>query len=1056
MRKAIILLRAIALVLLALLCNVPLATAQQSTGGKAKSVSGIVKDADGPIPGVSVMIKGTGRGVVAAQDGTYSIDVSGQSNPVLEFSFLGYRTLSYPVTAGMKLDVTMELDTHQLDDVVIIGYGEVGAHDITGTVARVASEDLMKSPAIGVDAALQGRVSGVKISSSDGQPGVDNEIVIRGANSLTQDNSPLYVVDGFPLEDFSLSTLNSTDIKSFTVLKDASATAIYGSRGANGVIVIETTQGEAGKARIEYNGMTGFQQVTKKMEMMNAYEYVKYMLELNPAYEQRFLTGEGMTLEDYKHVASKDWQDELFHTAPINRHNLAVSGGTNQTKYRLSFTYTNQEGVICNSGYERYQGRFSLQQTLYKNLKMRLNLSYYEDDKYGQTASSSLDSTTGYQTYLMYRTWAFRPVTLKNYHPHPDLDDEDEEYNDMYDGNTLNPTISNNNEDKHVRRKNLLGNVRLDWNIAKGLKFQTQAGITRSLTENENFYNTRTYKGRKAASNALGVNADYTASQSNEWVNENTLTYNRKDGYHVVDGLLGFTWQGVEKKGFGYQTIQIPSESLGIVGMDDGTLYSGSAALNGNRLMSYLARVNYSFKNRYLLTASFRADGSSKFPAGNRWGYFPSAAAAWSISDETWMRPIRWISNAKLRLSWGLTGNNRVGNNSRYAYYSANDWMSYGNETPIRAYTLGSIGNDRMKWETTEQANVGFDFSVFGDRISLVVDLYTKTTRDLLLNSNVSYTTGVNKLYRNIGSVRNNGLELSFKTINFKSRRFTWISDFNISFNRSKVLALTNDEHQMLTSVSWTGNFSSTPLYITQVGGPLTAFYGFVFDGLYQVDEFYKAADGSYTLKEGIPTNGTSTVQPGHIKFKDINGDGQITDVDRVVIGRAEPIHTGGFNNNFRYRNFELSVLLQWSYGNKVMNANRIMFEGNQSARPINQFASYADRYIVDDPSTWSSSNTAVGGAGPLGYYSSKTLEDGSYLRLKTVQLSYNLPRKLIARAGLSKVQVYISGQNLATLTSYSGLDPEVSTYNSALTPGFDYSAYARNRIVSLGANITF
>lgn len=1021
-----------------------------------KNVTGVVRDSEGPLPGVSVLVQGTRKGVVTDADGKYSIDVRSVKNPILEFSFIGCKTESYPVEAGMKLDVTLKYDSQQLEDVVVIGYGEVGTQDITGTVSRVSSNDLLKSPAIGVDAALQGRVAGVSISSTDGQPGVDTEIVIRGANSLTQNNSPLYVVDGFPLEDFSLSTLNSTDIKSFTVLKDASATAIYGSRGANGVIVIETTQGEVGKAKVEYNGTVGFQQVTRKMEMMDAYEYVKYMIALNSGYEERYLTNEGMTLEDYKNVETNDWQDQLFRIAPIQKHNVAISGGTNQTRYKASFTYTGQQGVIANSGYDRYQGKISLQQNIYKNLKMRMNMTYFEDDKYGQTASRSLDSSTGYQTYLMYRTWAFRPVTLKNYKPSGDLDDADEEYSDMYDGTTLNPIISNDNESKHVRRKSLVGNVRFDWTIVKGLVFQTQAGIRRVSTETENFYNSLTYNGRLRANNAMGVNSDYTMTQFNEWVNENTLSYNTRKGYHTFDALAGFTIQGVTTKSRGFRTILIPNENMGTSAMDEGTLYSSSATDGGNRLMSYLARFNYSFKNKYLFTASFRADGSSKFAPENRWGYFPSAAAAWTLSNESWMKPVRWISNMKLRLSWGLTGNNRVGDNSRYAYLTASDWMSFGNGTPDKTYDLSSIGNRDLRWETTEQANVGLDFSVFDDRISLVVDLYSKTTRDLLLNSNVTNTSGVTKLYRNIGSVRNNGLEITLNTVNIQRRHFTWTSDFNISFNRSEVLSLTNDENQMLTPVNWTGNFSSTPLYITQVGGPLTAFYGFVYDGLYQVEEFYQAADGSYTLKEGIPTNGTSDIKPGHIKFKDITGDGQITDVDRVIIGRAEPLHMGGFNNNFRYKGFELSVLLQWSYGAKVMNANRIMFEGNQSARAINQFASYADRYVAGDPSTYSSDNYAIGGQGPLGWYSSKTLEDGSYLRLKTVQLSYNIPKKHLRKIGVSKLQVYVSGNNLATLTGYSGLDPEVSTYNSALTPGFDYSAYARNRIFSLGVNLTF
>ena len=1020
------------------------------------TVRGVVSDSEGPLPGVSVIIKGTKTGVVSGADGVYSIDVSSHKNPILEFSFIGFKTQSIPVAPGMKLDVKLELDSHQLEDVVVIGYGEVGEHDITGTVARVSSKELLKSPAIGVDAALQGRVAGLSVNSADGQPGVDNEIVIRGANSLTQDNSPLYVIDGFPHEDFSLSTLNSTDIKSFTVLKDASATAIYGSRGANGVIVIETTQGEVGKPKVEYNGMVGFQQVTKKMEMMNAYEYVKYMLERNSSYEDRFLTGEGMTLEDYRNVESHDWQDELFRLAPIHKHNITISGGTSQTRYKASFTYTGQDGVISNSGYDRYQGSISLHQALHKNLKMRLNLTYFEDDKYGQTASRSLDSTTGYQTYLMYRTWAFRPVTLKNYRPNADLDETDDEYNDMYDGNTLNPIISNSNEDKHERRKSLVGNVRFDWTIIKGLKFQTQAGIKRLSTETENFYNSLTYNGRPKSGNSFGVNADYAMSQLNEWINENTLTYNNRSGYHVYDALIGFTMEGKTQKSYGYKTIQIPNEDMGITVMDDGTLYSSTATSTSSRLMSYLARFNYSYKNRYLFTVSFRADGSSKFAAGNRWGYFPSGAFAWNVSDEPWLKHVGWMENLKLRVSWGLTGNNRVNNNARYAYLTANDWLSFGNGTPQQAYELYSIGNRNLKWETTEQYNVGVDFSVLRDRISLVVDLYRKTTRDLLLNSNVTQTAGVSKLYRNIGCVRNEGLEISLNTINIQKRHFVWKSDFNISFNRSRVMSLTNDENQMLTSVNWTGNFKSTPLYITQVGGPLTAFYGFVYDGLYQVEDFYQASDGSYTLKEGIPTNGTSDIQPGHIRFKDVTGDGEITDADRVIMGRAEPIHTGGFNNSFRCRNFELSVLLQWSYGAKVMNANRIMFEGNQSNRSINQFASYADRYIAGDPSTYDSDNFATGGAGPLGWYSSKTLEDGSYLRLKTVQLSYNLPKKVLKKIRIQNLQVYVSGNNLATLTGYSGLDPEVSTYNSALTPGFDYSAYARNRIYSFGINITF
>lgn len=1029
--------------------------------GQSLSLQGVVKDAGGaPMIGVTVIVGQTGNGTSTDNRGEFKI--SAKVGEKLNFSMLGYTDTEVAVVASQKFyEVTMTDNSLAIEDVVIIGYGEVGKKDVTGMVSTVSNDEIIKSPALGLDQAIQGRVAGVQINSADGQPGIETEMVIRGANSLTQNNNPLYVVDGFPMEDFSLSSINNNDIKSFSILKDASATAIYGSRGANGVVIIETKQGDVGRPKITYNGTIGMQSVTKKMEMMSAYEYVKYQIELNPSYEARYLADEDLTLDDYRSVEATDWQDQLFSNAPINKHNISISGGTTQTKYNVSFSYTDQNGVISNSGYTRYQGKAALTQQISDNLRLKVNMTYFEDNRQGQLASSALDTSTGYQTYLMYRTWAFRPITLKNYQYYDDLDesDEDEEYSTMYDGNTLNPIVSNNNEKKDVHRSSLVSNARLEWEIADGLKFATQGGINRRTSVYENFYNSKTYNGRNRASNAYGVNADYRNVALNEWVNENTLTYRKKfDVYHKFDVLLGFTMQGSATKSYGYKTIEIPNEGLGMSGMDDGTLFSATASASSNRLMSYLARANYSYKSRYLFTASFRADGSSKFSKQNRWGYFPSGAFAWRLSDERFMRRVKFISEAKLRASYGLTGNNRINEYSRYAYMTAGDYYSYGNTTPFVAYGIGGIGNDDLKWETTEQYDLGLDLSLFKDRINIVFDLYRKTTRDLLLNANISATAGVSTVYKNIGSVRNDGLEFSINTVNIKTRRFVWTTDFNICLNRSKVLSLSDDQTQMLTMVSWTGNFNATPLYITQVDGPLTAFYGFVFDGLYQISDFDVASDGTYVLKSDITTNGndSSTIQPGHTKYRDINGDGQITDADRVVIGRAEPLHTGGINNVFTYKNWELSVFLQWSYGNMVMNANRIIFEGNQSDRPINQFASYADRYIVGDESTYSSQNHAVRGGGPLGYYSTRTLEDGSYLRLKTVQLLYNIPKSWLSRYKIEKMQIFLAGQNLGTLTGYTGLDPEVSTKSSALTPGFDYSAYARNRIITAGVNIIF
>ncbi len=1020
------------------------------------TVKGTVTDSSGePLAGTMVIVKGATNGSMADADGKYSIEVN--SSDVLIYSMMGFVDHEVTVGKNTEIDVILKTDAVALEEamVVEIGYGGQARKDLTGTVSIVKMDDVIKAPVMNFDQALQGRMAGVSVSSADGQPGSDMEIVIRGANSLTQSNAPLYVVDGFPMEDFSSAPINSNDIESLTVLKDASATAIYGARGANGVIIIETKKGFEGRPVITYNGTFGFQMATKKMEMMDAYEFVEYQIERKPSNIDTYLTNPGLTLEDYKKFGKgTDWQDEMFRVAPIHMHNLSMTGGTKATKYSVSLSAADQQGVLLNSGYQKYQGRISLTQQLNKKAKVTVNASFTQDKTYGQTSASALTSNNAYASYLMYRIWGYRPVT-------PEGMIEDDELFDEEDGGSgtsaMNPLLSTQNEDKVQRRVTFITNAKLQWDIIKGLRLSVSGGYSRFLNLNTEFNNSMTYKGYPHSNNALGVNGLNTNWHRSSWVNENTLTWDKgwnKDK-HKLSTVIGFTLEGFRSEKYGYTSKFIPIESLGVSGMDNGLSDKLVAELSRNTLMSGLARINYNYRSRYLVTASFRADGSSKFAPGKRWGFFPSGAFAWRISKEDFMKRVRFVNDLKLRATWGLTGNNRVGDFSRWPSMDMTDYYAFDTGSPGEAMTPVGMGNRQLTWETTEQIDLGLDLRVLKNRVSLTVDWYQKVTRDLLLNANIPTSTGFASVYKNIGKVRNRGLEVSLSTINIRTRDFEWTSDFNISFNRSKVLELAEGEMNYLSKVNFTGDFKNTYLYIARVGEPMAQFYGMQWDGVYGYDDFNLDNSGKYVLKSNVPTNGNSreNIQPGDIKYVDQNGDGVVNDQDMVVIGRCEPLHVGGFNNNFSYKGFSLSVFLQWRYGSDIMNANRIMFEGNYSNKSINQFKSYVDRW---SPTNTDSRNFRVGGRGPNGVYSSMTIEDGSFLRLKTVQLSYTFPEKWMKKIHLETLQLFISGENLCTWTAYSGLDPEVSTHNSALTPGFDYSAYARNRIFTGGVKIVF
>ena len=1013
------------------------------------TVSGKVLDSKGePLEGAAVIVKGTAVGTLVGEDGSYSLKARG--NAVLEASMLGYVTETQEVNGRKTVNFTLKDDAVMLQEAVIeVGYGEQRLVDVTGTVTHVKMEEIRRAPVIGLDQALQGRIAGMKVTSADGQPGYDMEVIIRGANSLTQSNSPLYVIDGFPMEDYSTSALSPNDIASVTVLKDASSTAIYGSRGANGVIIIETKKGKLGKTEINYSGTMGVHQAARRMELMTPYEFVVYQLERSSESFDKYLTNVGRTLEDYLSYNGIDWQDRIFRNAFVQTHNISMLGGTNQTRFSVSGSVVDQPGVIVNSGYGKYQGRFALEHQFSKKVKFNVNASYTDAITSGQASSASLSSSNSYVTYLMYRVWTYRPVSLSTMDEEELLADENDS------ATTMNPVISNANEQSTRKNTIFNGNAKLEWKLSKTLKLNIRGGFENRLVRYEEFNNSQTYKGFPRVTNTLGVNGSFQEVKTVNWMNENTVSWNPSLGKKQKLSVLGgFTMQGTDKSVYGFTAAQVPHEDLGLSGMDDGIPQSIQATLTGNRLMSFLGRVNYQYDNRYLFTVSMRADGSSKFADGHKWGYFPSAAFAWRFSREKFMKGVKWVEDAKLRLTYGSTGNNKVGDYSSYATLVASDYYPFAN-TPQIALLQNALGNDNLTWETTDQFDAGLDLRLFDGRLGVTADLYRKITRDLLLNAKLPYSSGFASMYKNIGRIRNDGLELTLSFTPVRTRDFLWSGDFNISFNRDRVLQLSEGQETLLSSVSFTGDFNATNLYIARVGGPVASFYGIIWDGVYGVEDFDVTPAGKYVLKEGIPTNGNErdAIQPGDIKYVDVNGDGIVNDQDMVVIGRCAPIHTGGLNNNFSWRGFNLNVFFQWSCGNQIMNANRIFMEGNYANKNINQFASYNDHWTFENQE---SRNFRVGGQGPRGVYSSRTIEDGSFLRLKTVQLSYTLPRRVVNRFKLESVAVNIAAQNLWTWTAYSGLDPEVSTRHTTLTPGFDYSAYARNRVITTGIDISF
>ncbi len=1031
-------------------------------------VKGRVTDTSGePLIAVTVYESGnTSNGTVTDMDGNYTISVP--PSATLIFSCLGFEEIQEAVAKRSTINVSMAEEQLSIDaaEVVSVGYGSVTRRDLTGSVSKVDMGDIMKTPVTNFDQALTGRVAGVVVTTSDGSLGAEANITIRGNNSLTQSSAPLYVIDGFPSESSLALSLNSADIESIDILKDASATAIYGARGANGVIVITTKQGVEGKPKVSFSASWTGNKIYNKVDLMDACEFVDFQTEMYDANggTNIYLSHDGQnlyTVEDYANAKTIDWQDMIYRTALVQNYNVSLTGGSKEAgnRYAASFSVLDQDGIIVNSNFQRYQGKINFSQNIGEKVKADLNVNYSRSVTKGTnpTAAQQSSSASG---WLMYSVWGYRPVK-----PLWDTTSDDEFLmspidEDIADSNDyrFNPSLSVRNEYRKTIEDYLNAQLGLTYTIIPDLVLKVTGTYNIRERRREEFNGTQTYTGYDGSPSGNGINGGIYWTNWVTWLNENTLTWTKhiRRAHHLTL-LGGLTFQGQNQDYKGTKSTNMTTEELGLNGMHTGNYQTVTPYEYNWRMMSGFVRLNYNYRYKYYLTASFRADGSSKFPVHNQWGYFPSGSVAWNFNREELLKNSWWLKNGKLRLSWGLTGNNRT--TTPYDFYPQFVVLPGSSETGdyvingeiVSGYFPDNLGNNGLKWETTEQWNAGLDLTFFeNDRIKLTVDWYMKNTYDLLLNATMPSSSGYRTAMMNIGSMRNAGWEISLETLNINHKNFQWTTSFNIAFNRNKVTALTTGQQSLLTSVSWDQRFNSQYPYITQVGKPSGMMYGYIYEGTYKADDF---VGGS--LKDGVPylsSVAKTSVKAGDPKYRDINGDGVVDDNDRTIIGCGQPLHTGGFGNSFYFYGFDVNIFFSWSYGNDIINANRLIFE-NGSISNLNQFSSYKDRFnAVTNPD----SDIPRIGANGMFVYSSRVVEDGSFLKLRNVSIGYTLPRSALRAMRFDTMRVYVSADNIWTLTDYSGPDPEVSTRNSVLTPGFDWSAYPRAFGLTAGVSFTF
>lgn len=996
-----------------------------------KKITGKVMDDNNvPIIGANVIVKGSTNGTITDIDGNFTLEVP--AHAILLISYIGYVSQEVLVKNQNNLAILMIEDSKSIDEVVVIGYGSVKKSNLTGAVSSVKTTEIQQTPLTSIDQGLVGRASGVQVTQTSGMPGAVASIRVRGSSSLQGGNEPLYVIDGFPVysgmgfgstggntQISGLSTVNPSDIESIEILKDASATAIYGARAANGVVLITTKSGKKGRDIITFESSFGIQNVAKTIDVMNAQEYAALV---NEAYTNDGLDApyNAMQLANIAKLGNgTNWQDELFRPAMIQNYQLAFSGGDNKTTYAISGGYFDQKGIIINSDFKRYSLRLNLDRQIFNTLKVGTHMSG------SYTISNTAATDVGGRDGVVNGALKMNPIQSVY------TNEEIGEYTPTNEPGLLipNPVATAKEQIYNNATTRVLGDVYAEWEFLKDLKLKVSLGMDIMYLKQNQYTPSNIYQSLGIASAKVGVN------RSINWLNENILMWDKtfKD-IHSINLLGGFTIQRNNIETVTGAASNFVNDVMTYNNLGSGSIYNKpeSSATQWS-LMSYLARANYSLYDKYLFSINGRVDGSSRFGDNNKYGFFPSGSIAWRITEEDFMEPVKSvINNLKLRTSYGFTGNTEIGVYESLATLGSNSW-TIGNQL-VSGFYPNRIPNPDLKWERTGQFDIGIDLGLFDNRLRITADYYSKKTTDLLYNVAIPNASGYDSMLKNIGSVQNRGCELSIESDNF-SGPFLWTTAFNISFNRNKVLELGGESYKDVGK--YDDHLKTSDIRRLIVGQPIGVFYGYRFDGIFQ-NEAECAQQSSSTSPIGI----------GLRRYKDLNGDGKVDATsDREVLGDANPKFFGGMTNTFAYKGVELNVFLQYSYGNKIFNYNAMELESPTGGQ--NVYKDLVNRWSATNPSNEYQKATT----NRNNIVSDRFIEDGSFLKLKTVSLSYSFPKLKCKHIG--GLRLYVTGQNLLTWTKYRGYDPEVSYRGaSTLEAGEDFGGYPQSRTYMLGIKL--
>lgn len=1064
------------------------ATLTMSANGFAQTViKGNVTDNTGePIIGASVIEDGSAsNGGVTDLDGNFTITLKGNSKK-LKVSYVGMKPQVVNVSGKSVVNIKLEDDATTLNDVVVIGYGSVKKKDLTGSVATVNNKALEAVPVANATEALQGKMAGVQITATEGSPDAEMKIRVRGGGSITGDNTPLYIVDGFPVE--SISDIPASEIEDITVLKDASSTAIYGSRGANGVILVTTKSGKEGKVNVSYNAYYSWKKMAKTLNTLSGSDYVKWQREyaLLRDNEDKYtnLFGNWEDRDLYENAAENDWQDQVFgRVGNTFNHNLSITGGSEKTKFNFGYAHVNDKAIMLGSSYRRDNLSLKLNHKVNKKVSVDFSMRYSNTLVNGAGANESKTEVSTADS------------RMKNVMIYPMFNFAD--LSDGYDPDLqlTNPITSVYDTDRKQSRQNFNMNGSFTWEIIKDLKFKSEFGLDWYYNTDKKYYGTSTYNARTNSVDSKGTHpmAYFIDTQRKTVRNTNTLNYDFKNIIknkdHSLNILLGE--ETINKKSNVnedrlnlFPTTFTAAQAWAM--SSQGTPYFVNKYNNADdNLLSFFGRANYNFMDKYLLSATFRADGSSKFSEGNRWGYFPSAAVAWRISSEPFMKKTtNWLDDLKLRFSYGTAGNNNIPADQTSPIWSSSNstWLNQFNSFWTSGLASGQSGtfasNPDLTWETTITRNVGLDFTLFKSKLTGSIETYWNTTKDLLIAFPVS-GSGYDYQYRNLGETENKGLEISLTWNAINKKDYALSISGNIGFNKNKVKTLGSLDQYKASS-----NWASTQIqddYIVKPGRAVGEIYGYKVAGRYEVSDFegYDEVKKKWILKEGVSDDskviGASYLRPGALKLQNMNeGDGEnqdyrVDDNDRVKIGDTNPVATGGFNISGRLYGFDLNANFTYSIGNDVYNANKIEYTSASQYYYRNMLDIMADgkRWtnlnadgtLCNDPEQLAAMNANTTMWSPYTNYvlTDWAIEDGSFLRLATITLGYTLPQTLTKRVGINSLRFYATAYNVFCITGYSGFDPEVSSRNkTALTPGVDYSAYPKSRQFVIGFNLNF